>query len=66
MHLPLAVLALTAAVFLGTQIGAVKRGSKTINWQLGNTEKQITVTRDAQKQFVDALAKREEVVKQSG
>ncbi|MDB6175148.1 MAG: hypothetical protein JWL59_4459 [Chthoniobacteraceae bacterium] len=66
LHLPLTLLALTTAIFLGTQIGAVKRGGKTINFQLGTTEKQIASTVEAQKQFVDAISKREELVKQSG
>src|SRR4051794_32895964 len=66
IHLPLTLLALTVAVFLGTQIGAVKRGGKTINFQLGTTERQIASTEEAQKQFVEAIAKREELVTQSG
>ena len=66
INLPLTLLALAAAVFLATQIGAVKRGAKTINWQLGTTEKQIASTTEAQQQFVEAITKREELVKQSG
>ena len=44
----------------------VQRGGKTLNWQLTNTEKQISNLKDAKKQFADALVKREEIVKQSG
>ena len=64
-HLPITLLAVAAAVFLGAQIGAVNRGAKTIKWQLASMDKQITNLKDAKKQLDELIAKRGDLVKQS-
>ena len=65
VHLPLGLLATSIAIFLLAQIGGMNQAKKSINWQLGNLDKQGEQLKDAQKQFTDALAKRDELVKQS-
>src|SRR4051812_43414802 len=66
VQLPVTLLALAAAVFLGAQIGAVNRSGSTMRWQLTNFDTQITNLKDAKKQFAEAIVKREDQVKQSG
>jgi len=66
LHLPIALLGLAIAIFLGAQIGAVDRGSETLRWQLSNLEKQESNLKTAQKQFDDLIKQREELVKQAG
>jgi hypothetical protein len=65
VHIPVALLALSISVFFMSQIGAATRSSETIDWQLGNLEKQLTNIKDGQSQLTDLIAKREELVKQS-
>lgn len=65
VHLPLGLLAISIAIFFWSQLGAASQAKKTINWQLGNLDKQDEQLKDAQKQFADALVKRDELVKQS-
>lgn len=65
-HLPLTLLSLAIAIFLGAQVAGATQAAKTIRWQLGNLDKQIENFKDAQKQYAEQIAKREELVKQSG
>ena len=65
VHLPLTVLALAIAVFLGAQIMSVKRSGQTMTWQLSNLDKQNANLKDAQKNFAELIKKREETVNQS-
>jgi septal ring factor EnvC (AmiA/AmiB activator) len=65
VHLPLTVLALAIAVFLGAQIMSVKRSGQTMTWQLSNLDKQNANLKDAQKNFADLIKKREETVNHS-
>ena len=65
LHLPLALLALAIAIFLGAQIASVNQSGKTMRWQLANYDKQNSNLKDAQTQFAELLRKREELVKQS-
>ena len=64
-HLPLALLALAIAVFLGTQITSVQRGSETVRWQLTNLEKQKSNLETAQKQLEDLIKERDALVQQA-
>ena len=66
VHLPLSLLALAAAIFLGAQIGAVHQGSKTMQWQLENLDQQNANLKEAQQQLAAAITARDELVKQSG
>ena len=59
VHLPLTVLALAIAVFLGAQIMSVKRSGQTMTWQLSNLDKQNANLKDAQKNFAELIKKRE-------
>ena len=65
LHLPVALLALSVAIFFGAQLATVNRSGKTMRWQLNNLDKQNANLKEAQKQFADLLRKREELVKQS-
>jgi septal ring factor EnvC (AmiA/AmiB activator) len=65
VHLPLTVLALAIAVFLGAQIMSVKRSGQTMTWQLSNLDKQNANLKEAQKNFAELIKKREETVNQS-
>ena len=66
VHLPLSLLALSAAIFLGAQVGAVHQGSKTMQWQLENLDQQNANLKEAQQQLAAAITARDELVKQSG
>ncbi len=66
IHLPITLLALAASIFLGAQIGAIKRGTKTLNWQLGNIDKQLVNLADVKKQTDELVAKRGDLEKQTG
>jgi septal ring factor EnvC (AmiA/AmiB activator) len=65
VHLPLTVLALAIAVFLGAPIMSVKRSGQTMTWQLSNLDKQNANLKEAQKNFAELIKKREETVNQS-
>lgn len=65
VHLPLGLLATSIAIFFWSQLGATNQGKDTLRLQLGNLDKQNEQLKDAQKQFADALVKRDELVKQS-
>lgn len=65
VQLPLLLLALATAIFLGAQIMAVNRSGKTMRWQLTNLDKQIVNHKDSKKQASEAIIRREEQVKQS-
>ena len=65
VHLPIALLALAIAIFLGAQIATVNRTGKTMRWQLANYDKQNSNLKDAENQFAILLKNREELVKQS-
>ena len=65
VHIPVALLALSMSVFFMSQIGAATRSSETIDWQLGNLDKQLTNIKNGQSELTELIAKREEIVKQS-
>jgi uncharacterized protein involved in exopolysaccharide biosynthesis len=65
VHVPMALLGLAIAIFLCAQIGAASQGAKTMKWQLGNLDSQVENLQKAQKDFDDAMVKREELVKQA-
>ncbi len=65
IHLPLGLLSLAVGIFLAAQIGAADQGAKTMEWQLGNLQKQIEQTKANKEAIGKLLADREEVAKQS-
>lgn len=65
IHVPLMLVALSIAVFLAAQIGAVNRSGKTMEWQLGNLDKQIENLKEAKKQLAELITQRDDLVKQS-
>ena len=65
-HLPLALIACTIAVLLGSQVGASKQSTRFMKWQSETLEKQITNLQAADKQAAEAIKNREGAVKQSG
>jgi hypothetical protein len=64
-HVPIALLALAIAVFLGAQIGVVYRASDTVRWQIANLEKQEGDLKAAQKQVDDLVEQRAELVREA-
>jgi hypothetical protein len=66
LHIPLALIALTLAVFIASQIGAVRQQSKVMQWQLGNANKQIETFTEGEKQLAQLVEQRGTMVKQSG
>jgi methylthioribose-1-phosphate isomerase len=64
--LPLALIAATFAILLGSQVGSAKQSSGFMKWQRETLEKQITNMQATDKQAADAIKNREGVVKQSG
>ena len=66
LHLPLALIALTIAILLASQIGAAKQSTRVMKWQSETLEKQVTNLQAADKQAAEAIKNREPVVKQSG
>lgn len=65
-HIPLALLACTIAVLLGSQIGAAKQSTRLMKWQSETLEKQVVNMQAADKQITEAMKNREGMVKQSG
>jgi cell shape-determining protein MreC len=65
-HLPLALIACTILVLLGSQIGASKQSTRFMKWQSETLEKQVTNLQAADKQAAEAIKNREGAVKQSG
>jgi Tfp pilus assembly protein PilX len=65
VHVPVAILALTMAIFLFTQIRSVTAQSRILRWQITNAEKQQTALTEGEKQLSDAWTQREPAVKQS-
>ena len=65
-HIPLTLLSLAIAIFLGAQVSGAAQAARSIRWQLGNLDKQITNFKEAQKQYAEQIEKRQELVKQSG
>lgn len=66
LHLPLGLLALAFAVFLGSQIGANNTLATITKWQNENITKGIENYKEADKQAAEAIKNRESLVKQSG
>jgi hypothetical protein len=64
-HIPVALLALTLAVFFMAQIGAANRGSETMRWQLENSDKALTQVKDSEKQLSELVEKRKDLVEKS-
>ncbi|MEO8350531.1 MAG: hypothetical protein ABI680_02300, partial [Chthoniobacteraceae bacterium] len=58
-------LSLAVGVFLTAQIGAAGQGAKTIEWQIGNVQKQIEQTKAHKEAFGKALAESDKAAKQS-
>lgn len=65
-HLPLALIAVTIAVLLLSQVGASRQATTLMKWQSENLEKQVTQLQTVDKQAGEAIEKRKEVVKQAG
>jgi hypothetical protein len=66
VHLPIALLSLAIAIFLGTQIGGAYRASETACWQLANLEKQTEDLNAARKHLDELIQERAVLVQQSG
>lgn len=66
LGLPLALIALTMAILLASQIGASKQSTRVMQWQSETLKNQITALQTADKQAAEAIKNREPVVKQSG
>ena len=64
--LPLALIACTLAVLLGSQVGSSKQSTRIMKWQSETLQKQIENMQTADKQIAEAIKNRESVVKQSG
>lgn len=65
VHLPVGLLALALAVFLAAQIGAASQGSKTMDWQLQNLDKQLAQLMESKDKMEKLLVDREPVVAES-
>jgi len=65
-NLPLALIAITLAVLLGSQIGSASQSTKFMKWQSDTLEKQITNLQSLDKQADKAIEDRKGMVKQSG
>ncbi len=65
-NLPLALLALTIAILLGSQIGSSNQSTKFMKWQSDTLEKQIANLQSLDKQADTAIENRKSMVKQSG
>ena len=66
LHIPFAILAVAIAVLLGAQIGASKKSAEIMAWQRDTIEKQISTMQTTDKQFGEAIVRRETLVQQSG
>ena len=64
-HLPVTLLSLAIAVFLGAQIGAVHRASETARWQLANLAKQTEDLNAARQKLDELIQQRAVLVQQS-
>lgn len=65
LQLPLSLLALAAAVFFGSQIGAAYQGAAMMRWQLTNADNQIENVQQAEAQLAELYKQREDLVKQA-
>lgn len=65
-QLPLALIAVTIAILLASQIGAAKQSANFMKFQRDNLDKQITQMEALDKQAAEAITQRETVVKQAG
>lgn len=65
LGLPLAFIAATMAVLLGSQIGAAKQNTSFMEWQSETLKKQITNLESLDKQADQAIENRKGMVKQS-
>jgi uncharacterized protein HemX len=65
LALALTLLALTVAVFLGTQIGNAAQQKKMLTWQIETSEKQIANAKENSKLLGELITNQETSVKQS-
>ncbi len=65
LHVPLTLLALAAALFLGAQISAMNRSAQTMSWQRGNLDKQADELGKAKAQLDELIKQRDESVTQA-
>jgi hypothetical protein len=65
IHLPAAILALAVCVFLFTQISNLGQASRSITWQSGNLDRQLTSLAEQESRFNELIKQRETLVQQS-
>jgi hypothetical protein len=65
IHLPAALLALAACVFLFAQISNLGQASRSITWQSGNLDRQLASLAEQEKRFNELILQRETLVEQS-
>jgi septal ring factor EnvC (AmiA/AmiB activator) len=65
IHLPAALLALAFCVFLFAQISNLGQASRSITWQAGNLDRQLTSLAEQEKRFAELIKQRETLVQQS-
>jgi len=65
VHLPIAFIALTLAVYIGAQINSVSEQTKLLRWQISNADTNEQKLKDADKQWKEMVAKQNDGVKQS-
>lgn len=65
VHLPLGLLALAIALFLGVEYRASSKQAEIMRWQLGNLEKQTETLKSAGKSNTELLIRAEESWKQA-
>jgi len=65
MHIPIAIACLALSLFLAAQIGAVRQGFDSMEWQKSNLDKQMAALGDTGTKLTDLIKQREAIVKQS-
>ena len=66
IHLAVALLGLTLAAYLGSEILNAAQHRKALNWQLTNGQKQIETAKENEKQLAQLTVQQDTVVKQAG
>ena len=65
IHLPLALLAITFAIFLFSQISSLVQNGRSMRWQAENLDRQIESLVESEKNLGNLIKQRETLVEQS-
>ena len=65
IHLPLALLAITFAIFLFSQISSLLQNGRSMRWQAENLDRQIGSLVESEKNLGNLIKQRETLVEQS-